>query len=446
MRRFATVVLTAGLMFATAPAALAGTVSKSGGVITYTAASGEANDLVVEVIGADYRFRERGAVPVTAGTLCAGGGATATCPTAGSTEIDILLGDGNDNANVDSAVTIPNVIQGAAGIDDLSGGAGPDAIDGGPGTDQLDGNAGNDTVHGGDGLDVLIGGTGANNLFGDGGDDISAAGSAGDVLSGGDGFDTLVVVAAGPGTFDASLDDQPNDGLAPNLMNVRADVESVDGESIAGFATAAMHVVGSDGPNLLRGGIGNDDIDGAGGTDTLSGGDGDDIIRARDGQPDQVYCGAGSDTAVIDAADSASECETVDRAAAPLPPAPPTAPAAPADLAPAVALSGLPSKVKYRDFVRKGIRFTATPNESSSLAASLLGATRVGQPARALPFNLVLATRSFAASADARRVTLKPTRRLLGRARKFTVRVSVVATDATGHATTVTKDVKVAPK
>lgn len=68
---------------------------------------------------------------------------------------------------------------------------------------------------------------------------------------------------------------------------------------------------GSEGPDTLTGSAsatvesfvgfgGNDVIDDGGGPDFISGQDGDDTIRARDGAPDTIFCGAGTDTLEAD--------------------------------------------------------------------------------------------------------------------------------------------------
>ena len=50
------------------------------------------------------------------------------------------------------------------------------------------------------------------------------------------------------------------------------------------------------------------------GADALVGGDGDDTVRASDGYADQLDCGAGQDTAVVDQLDTVNaNCEQVSR-------------------------------------------------------------------------------------------------------------------------------------
>lgn len=89
-------------------------------------------------------------------------------------------------------------------------------------------------------------------------------------------------------------------------------------------------VVGTDGPDVLRGGQGPDRLFGKGGADrlfglgggdllvggpgkdVLEGGAGNDRLVARDGERDTARCGPGSDVAIVDPKDRVStDCETV---------------------------------------------------------------------------------------------------------------------------------------
>ena len=109
----------------------------------------------------------------------------------------------------------------------------------------------------------------------------------------------------------------------------------------AADARGGVRLVGTAGPDTLRGGPGDDVIAGngggdrlygAGGADTLLGGAGpdhiypgrgsdvvvagagNDVIRARGGGVDQISCGPGRDTAYVDARDRVGgDCERVVR-------------------------------------------------------------------------------------------------------------------------------------
>ena len=125
----------------------------------------------------------------------------------------------------------------------------------------------------------------------------------------------------------------------------------------------------------------------------------------------------------------------------PAPPAPPPTPAAPPDTAlPTVAVTGLKSKLQLKSFL-KGITATLTPSESVSLTIQLVASTKKATIAKT--YNLALATKSYGPSAGARKLKLKPNKKLIARARKFSVQLKILAIDAAGNARTLTRTIKV---
>ena len=230
-----------------------------------------------------------------------GNGTAFTC---GLTRLVVTGTAGADSVTgvCDSATNAPLTFSGGAGADEVttptcSGGI----IDLGDGNDQalasgtISGGNGNDILRGGAGNDLLMGGPGA------------------DSMSGGTGIDTASFedkTAAQPVTV--TIDDQPNDGQSGG-DNVRTDVENV----IGGDGSDVLR--GNAGNNVIQGGNGNDNIDPGAGIDVVDGGAGDDRITTRDGTPDVVTCGDGTDTAIVDAFDSLSGCEHVDSSRALMP-------------------------------------------------------------------------------------------------------------------------------
>lgn len=88
-------------------------------------------------------------------------------------------------------------------------------------------------------------------------------------------------------------------------------------------------LIGGPGRDLLLGGPGRDVLVGGPGRDRLHGGPGNDRLLARDGSTDQALCGPGTDTVIVDAADTARGCERVKRppiTPSPEPPRPPSVP------------------------------------------------------------------------------------------------------------------------
>jgi Ca2+-binding RTX toxin-like protein len=68
---------------------------------------------------------------------------------------------------------------------------------------------------------------------------------------------------------------------------------------------------GGKGADRLRGGSRGDRLRGGAGNDDLRGGRGNDVSDAVDFQADQIRCGSGKDTAMIDEFDTQTGCESV---------------------------------------------------------------------------------------------------------------------------------------
>ena len=175
----------------------------------------------------------------------------------------------------------------------------------------VDGGAGDDYLVGGKSADILLGGPGDDNLIGE----------AGDTVRGGSGVDSAVYRPPGnqAGPVRITLDDVADDGTAGDQVNFFSDIENVDADGRFAFGGTLpvygpVTLTGTEGANDLAGSSGPDVIAGAGGIDTLEGKGGDDVLLARDGFADRVHCGAGTDTAVVDALDEVSDtCEIVQR-------------------------------------------------------------------------------------------------------------------------------------
>jgi Ca2+-binding RTX toxin-like protein len=239
----------------------------------------------------------------------------------------------------------------------LRGGEGDDTLYSGPGDDDVDGEGGNDDVQGQAGNDVVRGGAGNDKMSGDG-----YADPGSDVIDGGDGLDTIEEWTQPSGSYNGpitvTMDGAANDGRAGENDNVTGieDVVSHANGTFSGtegpdkftiwanIANGSSTVNGNGGDDVLTGmdyddtfdgGAGNDRIEGGIGHDTITGGPGkdtlfgegdgnycgiyeckipfgNDTINARDGEADQVDCGVGTDTAIVDALDTVANCEKVD--------------------------------------------------------------------------------------------------------------------------------------
>jgi len=148
-----------------------------------------------------------------------------SCP---AKKVLVTTGSGSDTITVDSAVKIPTVLQGGAGIDLINGGGGPDVLWGGCSATACDSSS--NSLHGGAGNDTLHGGTNYDYLAGDGGDDLLDGGLGKDTLYGGDGRD-LADCSLRSGGIIASLDATANDGEPAENDFIAGDVEGVQGGS-----------------------------------------------------------------------------------------------------------------------------------------------------------------------------------------------------------------------
>ena len=326
----------------TASPALAGTISVSGTTITYQADPGEENFVTVNwgnvSAGDDFIPSLDDHEDITAVAPCEDDTSlNARCPSAGPNPVFIVrLGDGNDFGQ--------SINDRAAGHKvELYGDDGDDSLDSDASSDLLDGGAGNDMLSPDD-------------------DDSGP----GDRVVGGPGRDTLQT-GNGTGTsgpIGVSFDDAANDGYPGEGDNYAGDLEDLSATNVS----VPINFVGTDGPNtvqlrseaadtvkglggddMIDGANGNDALDGGAGNDTIYGGGNDDTIvggpgldslsgegsgsglyvsvagndriDARDGVREQLNCGPGADTAIVDELDvvpqdPGSLCEAVSRSAA----------------------------------------------------------------------------------------------------------------------------------
>jgi Ca2+-binding RTX toxin-like protein len=214
------------------------------------------------------------------------------------------------HADIDTLVSIENVIGSNFGADRISGNAGANTLWGMEGNDTLDGRAGNDMLNGGYGDDVLIGGTGidtadysaspatafgnlggATDLFGP-----RAVGVTVDLVtglsSGALGRDTL----SGIENVNGSAGDDTISGT--NTANTLTG--NLGNDTLSGLGGADV-LLGGGGDDTLFGGLGHDRLEGGTGIDRLEGGDGNDILIDDSGSlvPHEIsslFGGAGNDT------------------------------------------------------------------------------------------------------------------------------------------------------
>jgi Ca2+-binding RTX toxin-like protein len=314
--------------------------------LTFTAASGETNRLLLLFAPGGYRVIDFGAA-ITAGPGCSAVSSSEvfcafTLDFDDPPAIDILLGDLNDFASVAGTFSDETTVDGEAGADELELSAGCElgfeaacnnVLLGGPGGDilrlvsgsglfRMDGGAGGDLMEGGGIVDysarvnpVIVD---ADGVADDGeageGDNVGPGfvqvlgGSAADSFTGvnargGDGDDTFT--AGGNGH---SFEGQRGDDVA--LGSEGFDFfEGGPGDDELTGGGRGDDLLGGRGADTIRGGLGgdfifaggeNDLLIGGDGGDFLAGGGGDDEIRARDGVRDRIPGGGGFDRARVD--------------------------------------------------------------------------------------------------------------------------------------------------
>jgi Ca2+-binding RTX toxin-like protein len=158
----------AAAALALAPAAQAGVVSSSGGIVYYVGSQGERNDVLVTVdslLGIPvYSITDNDAIPISlgagAGPACELVNAVGMCRTAGINSLFIDTRDRDDtitiaDAGVFGGVPVGARMIGGRGVDVLLGGNGGDILKGGNGRDSLRGRKGADGYRSGRGSDTL---------------------------------------------------------------------------------------------------------------------------------------------------------------------------------------------------------------------------------------------------------------------------------------------------
>jgi hypothetical protein len=112
---------------------------------------------------------------------------------------------------------------------------------------------------------------------------------------------------------------------------------------------------------------------------------------------------------------------------------------------PSLTISGLPRSITLKKLLSSGLRFKQSSNEPTAFTDELYGSVRTaslsGLAAKA--FNLRLAQAAFPLSAATRSVKLKPSRKLIGKRKRFTLQVNLTGTDGSGNRTTKTKTINV---
>ncbi len=169
-----------------------------------------------------------------------------------------------------------DTLAGGAGQDLIDGGNGNDVLTGGPGYDWLAGGNGNDSLDGGAGIDILAGGAGDDTLLGGTGDDILLGSTGADQMFGGEGNDLLDGVSPTEGQSLAQAFDVDERGELTQAIETNFGTNATE-DDINRFMRDLSSQDGTDAPDALYGGAGEDILIGNDG-DTLTGGADEDLF------------------------------------------------------------------------------------------------------------------------------------------------------------------------
>jgi Ca2+-binding RTX toxin-like protein len=219
---------------------------------------------------------------------------------------------GDDRANTLAGTGGADTIRARGGDDRLAGLGGADSLYGELGNDILDGGAGNDLLDGGAGRDIASYAGLTSRIVAEHNDYVSTGETGWVVTSVAGGQDTLAAVEGVVGTVHA--DDIRGGANTPDLIRGGAGDDLLEGgyysnasdtiyggpgnDRIAGGEEiGSRNGANADSADKFYGGAGNDRLSGLDGQDRLEGGDGDDLLS---GGPDRdvLVGGGGRDTFV----------------------------------------------------------------------------------------------------------------------------------------------------
>lgn len=201
---------------------------------------------------------------------------------AGTPELRVSLGPGDDSFRADGALGAPlplNVF-----------------VWGGPGDDQIRGGDGDDRLHGGDGDDTFV---------------AAAKPDGADIFDGGPGYDTVDYSARQAG-LSLSIDGKPNDGETGEGDAVGFTIETViggDGDDTMTAGPTDVTLRGGPGNDVIKGGPGNDSLYGDEGDDVLLGGGGDDTLDGGEGHDTFDAGDSDGDFCIIELGEIPMNCE-----------------------------------------------------------------------------------------------------------------------------------------
>jgi Ca2+-binding RTX toxin-like protein len=269
------------------------TTSAPGLAQAYLTGSGASETIHASYLPGEVRLTLAGASFEGSGAGCTVFGSEASCPLSAALDSIVLAGmGGNDTIEAEGFPASAGVVlSGGAGNDHLTGGeASEDVLVDGPGAgaDVLSALGGDDALLHNGGADLLQGG-GGNDLF------LSVSICDGETIEGGPGDDNASWARYGGGGVDARLDlglvGEPGPNEEPGCPSGKSH------DTLSGIED----LEGSNGPDVLYGDGGENQLLGHAGADVYRALGGDDSILANSEDSDAVIdCGEGEDSALID--------------------------------------------------------------------------------------------------------------------------------------------------
>jgi hemolysin type calcium-binding protein/Big-like domain-containing protein len=234
----------------------------SNGLLSYLAASGQANQVTVSGDVSSIAVTDAGTDAITPGNGCSATDQPQTVACTGANQIEVRARDLDDTVTL--ATGLISALFGQNGNDTLNGGSGKDVLTGGDGNDVLNGNDGNDVFR------------------------AEANSDGDDQMSGGNGSGDLASYATTSGvTVDLGTSVPQNTGVG---MDSFTGIEDINGSTTGG-----------------------DKLTGDASVNTFNGSGGNDEFHVNGGGSDVAICGAGSDDVFPDRSDSMrGGCETID--------------------------------------------------------------------------------------------------------------------------------------
>ncbi|HEY6636951.1 MAG TPA: hypothetical protein VIZ61_04630 [Solirubrobacterales bacterium] len=293
-----------GVTLLIAPAALASTVTVTGGNTVRVAETGnEANAITVahESRTNTYTVSDATAMLTPSGSCVMVDTHHASCPGTGIKTINVTTGDRDDTIALDATIpgSITETLDAGGANDTVTGANSPGNLRGGSGNDRL---IGRGTLEGGNGNDDLAGSPVADTLRGSSGRDTLDGGFGADDIRGGSGTDTLVYPARANGinvTIGSGNgnDGGPEDQTGSSRDTVRGDIEALFGternDALVGDHSSET-LVGLGGDDFVFGNSGHDTLLGFDGNDLLTGGSSSDLVRGGPGA-DRMFGKSGDD-------------------------------------------------------------------------------------------------------------------------------------------------------